>query len=433
MTRFARKFAMVSLCTLMLTGIAKAEGPEIFTSDDPDLPLGTVQTGLKELKLSRGIGSALFHMKGDPDNVFYSVTDRGPNIDCSEAQELIGADFDRMCAGDEKAKIFPQPGFTPSIQRVELGVDGKFTIKERINLSDANGKPITGLPNPLKGAKTEHAYDKDGKPVDFDPNGLDTEGLVRMSDGSFWLSDEYAPSLVHVAADGKIIQRLVPQGLEGDFAAATYKVSGTLPAILARRQLNRGMEGVAISPDEKFLYGLMQNPLANPDADAYKKANSTRILKVDAATGMPVGEFVYQLDAHTTFKADKKAEKQSDVRLSEITAVGQDKLIILERISKTTKLHLIDLASGTDILGTAWDDARTSPSLEQADLAASGVKPLVKTLWFDSSDHEGIPTKIEGVAIIAPDILVIVNDDDFGIDGSSTTKVLRLKLALPTM
>lgn len=438
MTRFARRFGMVSLFALMLTGIAHtkialAEGPEIFTSDDPALPLGTVQTGPTALKLSRGIGSALFHMKGDPDNVFYSVTDRGPNIDCAETEELIGADFNKMCAGDKSAKLFPIPTFVPSIQRVELGSDGKFTIKELIQISDANGKPITGLPNPLKVAKTEHAYDKDGKEIGFDPNGLDTEGLVRLSDGSFWLSDEYAPSLVHVAADGKIIERLVPKGSEGDFAAATYKISGTLPAILTKRQLNRGMEGVAISPDEKFLYGLMQNPLANPDADAYKKAKSTRILKVDAATGQPVGEFVYLLDDHTTFKDDKKADKQSDVRLSEISAVGQDKLVVLERIAKTTKLYLVDLASGTDILGTAWDDIATAPSLEQADLAAASVKTLPKTLWFDSSAHKGIPAKIEGVAFVAPDTLVIINDDDFGIDGASTTKIVRLKLALPAM
>lgn len=432
MTRFARRFGMVSLITVMLTGIAQAEEPKIFTSDDPALPLGTVQTGPTALTLTRGIGSALFHMKGDPDNVFYSVTDRGPNIDCAEAKDIVGADFNQMCGGDEKAKLFPQPDFAPSIQRVELGTDGKFQIKEVINISDANGKPITGLPNPLKGAKTEHAYDKDGKQIALDPNGLDTEGLVRLSDGSFWLSDEYAPSLVHVAADGRIIERLVPQGLDGDFVGASYKIRATLPAILAKRQLNRGMEGVAVSPDEKFLYGLMQNPLANPDADAYKKANATRILKIDAATGIPVGEFVYQLDAHTTFKADKKAQKQSDVRLSEITGIGPDKLVVLERISKTTKLYLVDLASGTDILGTAWDDAATNPSLEQADLVAAGVKALPKSLWFDSSAHESIPSKIEGVAIIAPDTLVIINDDDFGIDGAST-KILRLKLALPTM
>ncbi|MBI2256466.1 MAG: esterase-like activity of phytase family protein [Proteobacteria bacterium] len=433
MNRFARRFGLVSLFTLMMAGMAQAEGPEIFTSDDPALPLGSVQTGPKLLNLSRGVGSALFHAPGDADNVFYSITDRGPNIDCAEAEELLGADFNKMCAGDKSAKVFPQPDFVPTIQRLELGEGGKFAVKEMIKLSDASGKPISGLPNPLKVAKTEHAYDKDGKPVEFDPNGLDTEGLVRLSDGSFWISDEYGPSLVHAAADGKIIERLVPQGTEDDYAGATYKISGTLPAILAKRQLNRGMEGVAVSPDEKFLYGLMQNPLANPDADAYKKANATRILKIDTETGQAVGEFVFLLDPHTTFKADKKAEKQSDVRLSEITAVGADKLVVLERIAKTTKLQLVDLSTGSNILGTAWDDVATSPSLEQADLAKTEVKPLTKTLWFDSSDMKDVPAKVEGVSIIAPDTLVLINDDDFGIDGKSTTKILRLKFAPPSM
>lgn len=433
MTKLARYFGVVSLLTLTTAGLAHAEDPQIFTSDDPALPLGTVRVGPTALKLSRGIGSALFHMPGDSDNVFYSITDRGPNIDCAEAGDLLGADFNKMCAGDKSAKIFPLPNFSPTIQHVELDSDGKFVVKEMIALSDASGKPISGLPNPLKGAKTEHAYDMDGKPIDFDPNGLDTEGLVRLADGTFWISDEYGPSLVHAAADGKIIERLVPQGLEGDFAKATYTVKGSLPAILAKRQLNRGMEGVAVSPDGKFLYGMMQNPLANPDADAYKKANATRILKIDAATGAAVGEFVYQLDSYTTFKADKKAEKQSDVRLSEVTAVGQDKLVILERIAKTTKLHLVDLASGTNILGMPWDDVKTSPSLEQADLAKVEVTPLKKTLWFDSSDHKGIPEKVEGVAIVGPDTLVLINDDDFGIDGKATTKIVRLKLSLPSM
>lgn len=433
MKSFARHFGMVSLMTVITAGMAQAESPQIYTSDDPALSLGTVQIGQKALLLNRGIGSGLFHMLGEPDNIFYSITDRGPNIDCSEAEELIGADFSKMCAGDKSAKIFPQPDFAPTIQRIELGSDGKFLIKEMIKLKDASGKPITGLPNPLKGAKTEHAYDRDGKPVEFDPNGLDTEGLVRLADGSFWISDEYGPSLVHAAADGKIIERLIPQGLEEDFAGASYKISGTLPAILAKRQLNRGMEGVAVSPDGRFLYGMMQNPLANPDADAYKKANATRILKIDAATGTAVGEFVYQLDSHTTFKADKKADKQSDVRLSEVTAVGQDKLVILERIAKTTKLYLVDLANGTNILGSSWDNVKTSPSLEQVDFAKTEVKLLKKTLWFDSSDHKDIPEKVEGVAIVDPDTLIIVNDSDFSIDGKSTTKIIRLKLTLPSM
>jgi hypothetical protein len=384
------------------------EGPAIFTSDDPALMLGPT--------LTRGIGSSLFHMPGDPDNVFYSATDRGPNIDRDEST----------------AKTFPQPDFVPSIQRIELGIDGTFRITQMINICDAVGRPITGLPNPLKVAKTELAYDKNGARLPFDPNGLDTEGLVRLSDGTFWLADEYAPSLVHVAADGRIIERLVPRGLAGDLANASYAIRETLPAILAKRHLNRGFEGIAISPDEKFLYAMMQNPLANPDIAAYKRAKATRLFKIEAATGQPVTEYVYELEPHTAFTDDTDANKQSDVRISELSAFGPDKLVVLERVTHTTKLYAVNLASGSDILGLNWDDIATAPSLEQVSLAQAGITPLVKVKWLDSTERDDIPSKIEGVAIIPPDTLVIINDNDFGIE-SARTKILRLKLPMPVI
>jgi hypothetical protein len=252
---------------------------------------------------------------------------------------------------------------------------------------------------------------------------------VRLKDGTFWIGEEYGPSLVHVAADGKIIERLVPQGLEGDLSGATYTVTGALPAILMKRQLNRGIEGIAVAPDESALYAIVQNPLANPDADAYKKASATRILKLDLKSRQVVGEYVYTLDPAESFKNDK-SDKQSDVRISELTAVGVDQLIVLERIAKTTKLHAIDLSAATNILGTDWDKVETSPSLEQiaaADLAAKGITPVSKRLWLDSSTYPELPEKVEGVAIVDGKELVLINDDDFGIEGAKT-RIVRLTM-----
>ncbi len=353
-------------------------------------------------------------MPGDPENVFYSVTDRGPNIDRDEST----------------AKTFPQPDFAPSIQRIELGSDGKFHVVLMIHICDAVGRPITGFPNPLKNARTELAFDKFGVRLPLDPNGLDTEGLVRLSDGTFWLADEYGPSLVHVASDGRIIERLVLFGIEVDLANASYRIRAALPAILARRHLNRGFEGIAVSPDERFLYAMMQNPLANPDVAAYKRAKATRLFKIEAATGKPVGEYVYELEPHQAFTDDSDANKQSDVRISELSAFGADKLVVLERVTHTTKLYAVNLSSGSNILGTKWDDISTMPSLEQVSLVSIGIKPLTKVKWLDSTERDDIPSKIEGVAIIPPDTLVIINDNDFGIEGART-KILRLKLPLP--
>ena len=97
---------------------------------------------------------------------------------------------------------------------------------------------------------------------------------MRLADGTFWIGDENGPSIAHFAADGRMIVRHVPQGTEGEFAGARYDVKGTLPAILAKRAINRGIESMAVSPDERFLYFIMQNPLANPDVKTYQQAKN---------------------------------------------------------------------------------------------------------------------------------------------------------------
>jgi hypothetical protein len=180
----------------------------------------------------------------------------------------------------------------------------------------------------------------------------------------------------------------------------------------------------------------MQNPLANPDSDAYKKSANTRLWKLDRATGKLLGEYVYMMDDATTFRSDNKKEpqKQNAVRMSEMVFLGNDKLLILERIGKTSKFYAVDLASATS-LDASWDDAATSPSLEQlsaADLEAKGIKPLVKTLVLDSDDVERMPKKVEGIAVISPTEMIVFNDSDFGIEGDGN-KVLRVTFGSPIL
>ena len=126
---------------------------------------------------------------------------------------------------------------------------------------------------------------------------------------------------------------------------------------------------MAISPDEHFLYFIMQNPLANPDVKAYQQAKNTRLFKIERASMKVVGEYVYTLDDPTTFRRDP-SKRQNDPRISELMAIGLDRLVVLERTEQTTKLYEIELGGATNIVGTRWDDAATSPSLEQTAVAA---------------------------------------------------------------
>jgi len=393
-----------------------------------DLSQIEFKSGVK-LPFTVGIGSGAFHYAGDPQNVFYTVTDRGPNIKCKDTQKVAHVANTSLCHGDKAGKVFPFPHFVPTIYKIMLKPDHSFSIIETVNLKDFVGQPISGISNPLVTSNTEKAFTYNGDKIAFDPSGLDVESIVRLSDGTFWLSDEYGPSLVHVASDGRILKRLVPQGLKNDLALARYPVEDKLPGILKWRKLNRGIESIGVSPDEKSLYFMMQSPLANPNVKTYKSSNAVRAFKLDIATGNVLGEYLYPLDNPTTFKADnaKHKRKQSDVKISELTALANDRLLILERISATTKFYVVDLNSGTNIWGRKWDAEIVSPSLEQLGIkgmANKGVQALSKSLVLNTDDRKNMPKKIEGIGLLDANTVMLINDNDFGINHTKTTAVI---------
>lgn len=393
-----------------------------YSSDDTLLRIGPYAfEGGKTLDLSVGIGSAAFHHPKDPPNVVWTLGDRGPNIACSEMKETTGVELN--CREIKNSRVYPTPSYTPSIYRVLLLDDGTFQVTDVIKLKDRDGHPLNGMPNPLKTATTEIPLDGKGAKLQQDLRGIDAEALVRLNDGTFWVGDENGPSLAQFSADGKLLERHVPKGTEGDFAGAPYKTVGSLPAIIAKRQANRGIEAMGISPDERFLYFIMQNPLANPDTAAFQQARNTRLFKLNRATMKVVGEYVYALDDPMTFRRDP-SKKPSDPRISEMMAIGLDRLIVLERTEQTTKLYEVEFVGATDIAGSRWDDTATKPSLEQTDLAEAKIAPVKKTIRFDTADHSAIVGKTEGMTLLNDGALVLMNDDDFGINGARTQIVV---------
>ena len=394
-----------------------------YYSDDTLLRIGQFTfEGGKTLNLTVGIGSGAWRGTSDPANVMWTIGDRGPNIACSEMKEIAGIAF-APCKGVQNGRVYPTPLYAPSIYRVMILDNGTFRVTDVITLKDRDGHPLSGMLNPLKTAATENAMDGSGKPLPRELNGFDAEGIVRLADGSFWIGDENGPSIAHFAADGRMIVRHVPQGTEGEFAGARYEVRGTLPAILAKRAINRGIESMAVSPDERFLYFIMQNPLANPDVKAYQQAKNTRLFKIERASMKVVGEFVYMLDNPATFRRDP-SKRQNDPRISELMAIGPDRLVVLERTEQTTKLYEVHLAGTTNIAGTRWDDVATSPSLEQTDVAAANITPLNKDLRLDTTDFPEIVGKTEGMVLLGDGSLALINDDDFGIAGGRTQIVV---------
>ncbi|MEU6018070.1 esterase-like activity of phytase family protein [Streptomyces sp. NPDC047515] len=396
----------------------------------PDIPLAGFSNGLLPGTVADdrgvmlgGIGSDLYPAgrKGE----FWTVTDRGPN--------------GQIKIDGKKRRTFPVPGFDPAIVRIR--VSGKhIEVLRAIALTTRSGAAVTGLPN--QRGRDEAPYTYDAKtPLAYDPNGLDTEGIVRAADGTFWLVDEYGPSLVHVSARGRVLTRYVPQGL--GLTGADYPVVEALPGVLLNRRINRGFEGLALLPGGDLVMAV-QSPLSLPDQDAGESSRNVRLLRFSTKKRAVTAEYAYRFDPVDV--VDPGEDDTSELKISSVVAVGRDGLLVEERTDRVARLHRVTLPRGSGILGSAWDDPMTSPSYEElSDPSASGVPTLRKSLVVDLGEVTGVPGKVEGVAVTGRDTLALINDNDFGmtdgaeafdangrlVDSGIDTSVTLLKLPRP--
>ncbi len=96
---------------------------------------------------------------------------------------------------------------------------------------------------------------------DFDP-----ESFVRAPDGSFWISEEFGPFLLHFSADGRLLEPpiAVPgvRSPQSPFLDLAEREQPEAPTVAA----SRGFEGVAISPDGGTLYALLEGAVSGDDA-----------------------------------------------------------------------------------------------------------------------------------------------------------------------
>ena len=360
-----------------------------------------------------GFGSAVVPVPGKKNQV-YGLTDRGPNVD-----------------GPDGSKIEPFPQFTPAIGRFRLK-DGRAQLLETIPLRAANGHRYNGQVN-SDASTGETITGLDGVALPASPYGYDSEGLVALRDGTFWVSDEFGPFITHFTRHGRAIERLSP-------------FDGSLPAELSLRTANRGMEGLTVTPDGKTLVGIMQSALTQRDSTVKPKSVAVnRIVTVDLRT-RATHEYAYVLDdpAH------------NETAASEIAALSATKFVVDERDGDFDpgaykKLWQVDISAASDIgpkatvgsydgatgglkidgktveaIAGGGDEATTSAALQ-----AAGITPVAKSLYLDlgalvsSASPDGTffaHDKIEGLAILnGGRRLIISNDSDFGLAGSTGT------------
>jgi hypothetical protein len=242
---------------------------------------------------------------------------------------------------------------------------------------------------------------------------FDPEGIRFTKKGTFFVSDEYGPFLYEFDASG---QRLRALTIPSKFLIThpSNTADGELPPNNATgRQPNRGMEGLAITPDGSKLYGIMQNALIQDGAlnsSNQRRGFNNRILEINTTTG-ETHEYLYQLDSRSN-------------GVNEMVAINDHQFLVLERDGNAgasaafKKIFKIDLTGASDISGVALPQA-ASP-------LPSGVIPVTKTPtpFIDLLDPSfglagpDFPEKIEGLAF-GPDLpdgrhlLLVTSDNDF--------------------
>ena len=283
--------------------------------------------------------------------------------------------------------------------------------------------PITGRTNLTATAPGMANYDE--MPVDLmgaalplDPLGADFEGVCRSADGSWWLCDEYRPSLYRFDATGKLMARLVPMGAGGAHGQEV------LPEAYGQRRVNRGFEAIAFDPNVNRIYAWIQSPLDVPDTpdDASSKASRiVRILEIHPGSYAVTGEFVQVLDC--TGSADKigdavwAGETGAFYVIERNSSTGADavKKTVVVRVNGATNLQT-DLVDYAAVAGPAGALESTAPG----DLAGLGVVPVKKSTFLDmAASGYTAYEKPEGLARLPDGRLLVLNDNDFGIDGAT--------------
>ncbi|UUZ48796.1 esterase-like activity of phytase family protein [Massilia sp. B-10] len=139
-----------------------------------------------------------------------------------------------------------------------------------------------------------------------------------------YITDEYGPLVYEFHRQtGK---RMRVFTLPPEFAVSRVSPEGAdeIAHNLSGRVANKGMEGLAISPDGKKLIGMMQSPLAQ---DGGVDGRFTRIVVIDIETGS-VTQHAYPLTNIGT------AAKPKYPTVSEIVAINDHEFLVDERDGK---------------------------------------------------------------------------------------------------
>ncbi|MEK7391207.1 MAG: esterase-like activity of phytase family protein, partial [Fibrobacterota bacterium] len=377
------------------------------------------QTGLLENGLPGnnfgGIGSGLAWAGG---NRFIAIPDRGPNATAYAGGELVDntASYIARCQNlTIDLSAIPSGGLPYTVTPALASTTLLYSTTPLVYGATA------GLPSAVPSANTLEKFFFTGRSDNFgaglstnpDFGRFDPEGVRVSRDGkSVFIADEYGPYVYQF--DRATGARVRSYALPSYFAATNLSSVGAteIATNTVGRVTNKGMEGLAITPDGKTLAGFMQSPLAQDGGDG---GRANRLVTIDIASG---ATHDYVFDNYLT--TNKKTYNSS-----ELLALNSHQFLVLERDGKglgdgskavVKQIWSVDIAGATDVSSISGE-AALLPLAAPKTLFLDIVAELKSKGFLDTQ----IPAKLEGIAFgndivdsgVVKHTLYLVNDNDF--------------------
>ncbi len=194
--------------------------------------------------------------------------------------------------------------------RTKKGGSGAIDIRSFFTLRD----PYRRIPFPIV-ADGEFYYDG---VIPVDPAirdrrlltgaDFDIESFREAPDGTLWFGDEFGPFLLHTDRTGRVLE--APYALPG-VKSPQHPLLGTGTANLPA---SRGFEGMAITPDGKTLYPMLEGALTT-DPDQRRLIINQFDLRKRRYTGR---QWFYRLEA-------------ANQSIGDFTAVTDERFLVIER------------------------------------------------------------------------------------------------------
>lgn len=231
---------------------------------------------------------------------------------------------------------------------------------------------------------------------------IDPEGLVRLADGTFFVSDEYGPYLYRFSDTGTLLsairppEALIPKRGGRDSFSSDNPAKGQPAASpsepLAGRENNQGLEGLTLSLDGLTLYALMQSATRQDGGeDGNSQRRYTRLLAYDIANpAAPAlrSEWILPLPLFT------QGGTQQVASVGDFVAINGRQFLVLVRDgngrgSDTPRslyraIVAYDVTSATNLAGSVFDNPNTAAAPKG--VLAGTIVPASSAVLIDIND-----------------------------------------------